>query len=78
MEIRPVNNNDQSNLSATEIMRRKVLRRPERVEAIKSLSRDESQPPKQSNIEPGLKIKRERLVLSISRPDGSALIAIYA
>ena len=77
MEIRPVNG--QSEMSATGVMSSMISRRAAKIEALQWSPQDEFYSHRQRpSAEPAPQIKRERLILSITRPDGSKVLSVYA
>ena len=79
MEINPVIVNGQNDGSAAGVMSNKILRRVEKIEALQWPSKGEFDPPRpRPTAGPTRQLKRERLVLSIKRHDGSELLAVYA
>ena len=77
MEIRSIN--DQSDMSAVGVMSSMILRRAARIEALKRSSNNEFDSSRQSpSAEPTPQRKRERLILSIKRYDGSETLSVYA
>ena len=77
MEIRSVN--DQSDMSAAGVTSSKILRRTAKIEALQRSPNNEFDSPRQSpSAEPTPQRKRERLVLSIKRHDGSEVLSVYA
>ena len=79
MEIKSVIVNDQSNMSAAEVMSSKILRQAEKTKALEWWPpKDEFDSPRQRpSADPTPQIK-ERLVFSIKRQDGSDVLSIYA
>ena len=77
MEIRSVN--DQSDMSAAGVISSMILPRAAKIEALKRSPNNEFDSPRQSpSAEPTPERKRERLVLSLKRYDGSEVLSVYA